>query len=273
MRWEVLLFFLVGTCVGSFLNVCIYRLPRGISIVRPGSHCPQCGTPINWYDNIPIFSFLALGGKCRRCKGEISQRYMLVEGLTGILFALVAYKFRVLGEYSYALVGAYLLLIGALMVSTFTDIELQIIPDAVTISGMAMAPLLSLLVPELHAKFSLLGRERIDSLIACGIGMGVGAGMLYVVGRLGKLVLQQEAMGGGDVKLMGMVGGFIGWQGTVMTFFLGAIIAAVVGVALLVRRRQRVIPFGPFLSVAAVAVMFYGDDIWSFLTALYTGGM
>jgi len=273
MLQEVILFFLVGACVGSFLNVCIYRLPRAMSIVKPGSHCPSCGTPIEWYDNIPIFSFVALGAKCRRCKGGISARYVLVEALTGVLFAFVAYRFRFLEGQPYALVVAYMLLVGGLVVSTFTDIELQIIPDQVTIGGMAIVPVLSLVVPALHEGFSLLGRERLDSLIACGIGMAVGAGMVYVVGQLGKLVLQQEAMGGGDVKLMGMVGGFLGWQGAVMTFFLGAIIAAVVGIALLVRKRQRVIPFGPFLSIAALAVTLYGDNIWSFLAAIYTGSI
>ncbi len=277
MWWETLLFFALGTCVGSFMNVCIYRLPRGLSIVKPGSHCPLCGTPIEWYDNIPIFSFLALGGRCRRCKAGISARYVLVESVTGALFAFAAYKLRALEGYSYGLVGAYLFLVAGLVVSTFTDIELQIIPDRITLGGMALAPVMSVVVPGLHEEFSLLGsgpgKERLDSLIACVIGIAVGAGMLYIVGFLGKLVLQEEAMGGGDVKLMGMVGGFLGWQGAIMTFFLGAIIAAAFGIALLLRRRQRVIPFGPFLSAAAVAVTFYGDEIWAFLAAVYAGGM
>ncbi len=273
MAWIIGVLFVMGACVGSLLNVCIYRIPRGLSIVRPGSHCPQCGSPIRWYDNIPILSYFLLRGQCRRCKGVISPRYALVEGLTGLLFALLGYKFRVMGHAPYGLVLAYILLAAGLVVATFTDLELRIIPDAITLGGIAIAPIVSLLVPELHRKFKLLDNGRLEALIACAIGMGAGAGMLYAVGYLGKMVLQQEAMGGGDIKLMGMVGGFLGWQGAVMTFFLGAIIAAFVGVGLLIRKRQRIIPFGPFLSAAAVAVTFFGNEIWRFLTAIYGGGV
>jgi len=266
--------FAFGLVIGSFLNVCIVRLPRDRSIVNPPSHCPVCRTPIRFYDNIPIISFLLLRAKCRSCGEPISWRYPLVELMNGLLYAWTVREFAVGGE-------AFLIMAfcSSLIVITFIDLDHQIIPDIITLPGMlvglAFAPLfmypladplpfhLGGLVP--HAGPYLTG--FLNSLI----GLFLGAAPLFAIGWTWEKLRHVEAMGGGDVKFMGMVGSFFGWKGALLTIMLGAIAGSVVGVLLITLKRhtlEKVIPFGPFLAAGALTTAFYGPDIISWYLGL-----
>lgn len=259
--------FIVGLLIGSFLNVCIARLPRGVSIVKPPSHCPRCRESIRFYDNIPILSFLILRGKCRRCGEPISWRYPLVELTNALLYVWIAREFWFGGE-------AILLMAfcSALIVITFIDFDHQIIPDSITLPGIligvSIAPFylftlneplpfnLGHLVP--HAWPHLI------SFLNSVIGMLCGAVPLLTIGWLWEKLRHVEAMGGGDVKLMGMVGAFLGWKGALLTIMLGALTGSIVGLGLIMLKRHhmdKVIPFGPFLALGAVTTAFYGTDI------------
>lgn len=283
-----------GAAFGSFANVVIYRLPReNLSISKPrNSFCPACKQTIAWYDNIPLLSFVILFGRCRRCKAHISLRYPLVEALSGFLFALSAYHFALpayssgcAGQWAaFAIACAFCL---ALLIIAFIDIDFRIIPDVIDKPGMLLAPVLSFAAPYLHLTgftqlLSWLGwnwqvsqpfswSDRLLALASSLAGMALGAGLTYGVGVAGKAVFRKEAMGFGDVKLMGMVGGLLGWQGAIMTFFLGCVIGAVVGMTLMAaaRRRDPHIPFGPFLAAAGVLVLFYQAQIRHFILETY----
>lgn len=264
----------LGLCIGSFLNVCVYRLPREMSLTHPGSHCPCCNEGIGWYDNIPVLSWLALRGLCRRCGVLISSRYLLVELLTGGVFLwiyhthLTAPPGSVLG--AIPTLGAYLVLASALIVSSFVDIERMVIPDEIAIGGMYVGPVLCAIWPEIIQHDSLLTGWVLEmmgastggavaGLAASVIGMGIGAGIIYAAAVFGKALFRKEAMGFGDVKFMGMVGAFIGWQGALLTFFVACVLGAVVGIALLIRRRDTHIPFGPYLATGSLVVMLHKD--------------
>ena len=270
--WTIMLF-VFGLMVGSFLNVCIYRLPRGGSLARPSrSYCPTCHETIAWYDNIPLFSYFALGRMCRRCGSLISPRYFIVELLTALGFVGI---FLVLYGHaeSPAVTTVYLILFSALIVSSFIDLELRIIPDEITFSGMLLAPLASLLVPKLH-NTPLHGRDLLffhdhawlGSLCACLVGMAVGSALIYVTGVVGKFVFRKEAMGMGDVKFMAVIGGVLGWKLVVLVFFVAPVIGSIVGIIILLKNRDHHIPYGPFLSIATVIVMLFGADILRMLT-------
>ena len=273
----------LGLCIGSFLNVCVYRLPREMSLTHPGSHCPCCNEGIAWYDNIPVLSWLALRGLCRRCGVLISPRYLLVELLTGGVFLwiyhahLAAPAGSVLG--AIPTLGAYLVLASALIVSSFVDIERMVIPDEVAIGGMYVGPVLCTIWPEIIQHDNLLTGWVLRMMGAnCGgplaglaasvIGMGIGAGVIYAAAVFGKALFRKEAMGFGDVKFMGMVGAFIGWQGALLTFFVACVLGAIVGIALLIRPRDTHIPFGPYLAVGSLVVMLHKDVtvrlLWDF---------
>jgi leader peptidase (prepilin peptidase)/N-methyltransferase len=266
--------FAFGLVIGSFLNVCIVRLPRDRSIVKPPSHCPVCRTPIRFYDNIPIISFLLLRGKCRSCGEPISWRYPLVELVNGLLYAWIVREFAVGGE-------AFLIMAfcSSLIVITFIDLDHQIIPDVITLPGMlvglTLAPFylypltdplpfhLGGLVP--HAGPYLTG--FLNSLI----GLFLGGAPLFAIGWIWEKLRHVEAMGGGDVKFMGMVGSFFGWKGALLTIMLGALAGSVVGVLLITLKRhtmEKVIPFGPFLAAGALTTAFYGHDIISWYLGL-----
>jgi leader peptidase (prepilin peptidase)/N-methyltransferase len=262
----------LGLCVGSFLNVCVYRLPREMSLMHPGSHCPCCNEPIGWYDNIPVLSWLALRGLCRRCGVLISPRYLLVELLTGGVFLWI-YHAHVTAQASVAVaakpsvlvaiptLGAYLILAAALIVSSFVDIERMVIPDEIAIGGMYVGPVLCAIWPEIILpKLNGSSGGMLGGLAASVIGMGIGAGIIYAAAVFGKALFRKEAMGFGDVKFMGMVGAFIGWQGALLTFFVACILGAVVGITLLIRRRDTHIPFGPYLAAGALLVMLHKDQ-------------
>ncbi len=260
--------FLFGTFVGSFLNVCIYRLPRGKSLANPPrSYCPICHEMIAWYDNIPLFSYFALGRMCRHCGSLISPRYFIVELLTALGFVGIFLVLRGRGELA-PVITVYLILFSALVVSSFVDLELRIIPDEISIGGMFIAPIISLIVPSLHYN-PIEGRELIffhdcaplGSLCACLVGMAAGAALIYVTGVLGKLVFRKEAMGMGDVKLMAVIGGVLGWKLVLVVFFVAPVIGSIVGLIILMRSREHHIPYGPFLSLATLIVMLVGGDI------------
>jgi len=277
------LVFSLGLCVGSFLNVCIYRMPREMSLARPGSHCPFCNEPIAWYDNIPVLSWLSLGGLCRRCGVLISPRYVLVELLTGAVFVWIYAAHRAAAPDAPlahpATFGAYIALASALIAASFVDIERMVIPDEVSVGGMYVGPILCAIFPGIIEHDALLtgwllrvtgasGSDHLAGAVASVLGMGVGAAVIYAAGVFGKKLFRKEAMGFGDVKLMGMTGAFIGWQGALLAFFLACIFGAVIGIALLVRRRDTHIPFGPYLAAGTLTVMVHKPAVlhvlWNF---------
>ncbi len=231
----------IGAVIGSFLNVVIVRLPRNESLVAPRSRCRACGTELHWFDNIPVLSFLALRGRCRACGAAISWRYPAIEGLTALLFAAAAWR-----STSTTDLVLMCLFFAALVAIAGIDLEHQLIPDRITLPGIAMGFLTSFLGTRL---------SWLDSLI--GI-LGVG-GILVAV-----IILSGGGMGGGDVKLGAMMGAFLGYKLALLALFLAVILGGFVALALLftgIRRRKDPIPFGPFLAMAAAIAMLWGGTI------------
>lgn len=265
--WAVyftLLVFLLGACIGSFLNVCIHRIPREESIVHPRSHCPSCNQLIAWYDNLPMLSYFLLRGRCRHCRAVISPRYALVEMLTAVLFLAVW------NLYGWDLrTPVYLVMVSGLLLGTFVDLEHYIIPDRVSLGGMVTGLLFSALVPALHQETA-----PGPALLASVIGLAAGAGSLFIVGELGRLVLKKDAMGLGDVKLLGGIGAYLGWTGVLFTVLISSLIGSVAGVSLILcgkREWQGRLPYGPFLAVGAVAWIFGGRELWARYVEWITG--
>ena len=343
--WSVI-FFAFGSIVGSFLNVCIYRMPLELSVIAPPSHCPHCKYSIPWYLNIPLFTWLFLGGKCANCRAPISSRYFFVELLTGLAFLA---SWLAVGRTSAWLALAYCLVLAGFIVATFIDFEHFIIPDEITIGGMVAGAVCSFAVPALHGTDS-----HAVALFRSFVGMGVGAGVVYAVVRIGKLlfgrqqidlpentriiftetgvvlpdrevpfeelfyrktdvvtmeaktvelidrcyarttvrlmqekliigddemdpepikqmevvadriVLPREAMGFGDVKFMGAIGAFLGWKAAAFSLMVSSILGAIVGLILIVLRKQEWssrLPYGPYIAVAAVIWMFAGPAL------------
>ena len=233
-----------GAMVGSFLNVCIYRLPRGESIVWPGSRCPSCQAPIPAYDNIPILSFLVLLGRCRRCRAPIRWRYPLVEALNGFGYLLLFWSYGLTWT-----TAAYALLFSSLLVVTFIDLDHQIIPDLITLPGI--------IIGLVAAAFVL--PPGVPGFWGGLIGLLVGGGFFYVVA-----VMSRGGMGGGDIKLIAMIGAFLGWHLVLLTIFLASLTGAVVGLGLMAFKgmgRKTPIPFGPFLALGAIMAIFWGTAI------------
>lgn len=274
--------FLLGAVTGSFLNVCIHRLPRGFLLHRPPSHCPFCNEPIRWHDNIPILSYLLLGRRCRFCGIRISPRYALVEGLTGLLFAYVTWRLGCGPHFDFARLGVGIALTTALVAVSFIDIEFRIIPDEISLPGALLAPLVSLALPSIHeirepylveTMARLLGLTpaawpRACALLASLVGMGVGAGIIWALGVVGRAIFRKEAMGFGDVKLMALVGGILGWKLALLGIVLGAFVGAVVGLLMLLRTRDTRLPFGPYLSLGSLVAMLHAGDIARLLEQL-----
>jgi len=260
--------FVSGTFVGSFINVCVYRLPIGGSIVWPPSHCTVCGEPIKWYDNIPLVSYLVLRGQCRVCLSPFSVRYFIVELATGCVF-LVAWLKTCRGELSTAQFWAFLPLLCAFLASTITDLERFIIPDEISVTGMVVGMLLSVILPEIQPRGDIfmsylaprIEGEHVAGLVRSGVGVVIGAGVVEIVGVAGRTILRKEAMGFGDVKFMGMVGAFLGPTRAAAILPLASVIGAVVGLAILVTRRSHRIPFAPYLSAAGFAVVLFEKDL------------
>lgn len=246
---------LFGACIGSFLNVCIYRIPKDLSVIRPGSRCPACGTAIAWYDNIPLVSWLALGARCRACGARIPARYVVVEALMALLWAALAWRY----EWDIR-APVYAIAVAGLTLATFVDLDEMYIPDRVSIGGLAFGLAASGLWPELHDAATPWG-----GFAASLIGAATGAGTLALLGWVGSRIFGQEAMGLGDVKLMGAIGALFGWGGVVFVFLLSSLTGAATGLTLVALRRRELrsaIPFGPFIALGAVAWMFAGRDWW-----------
>jgi len=321
--------FWMGACIGSFLNVCVYRIPLANSlwdqlkcIAVRGSFCPRCKTPIHWYDNIPIIGWLSLRGRCRSCGQSISMRYPLVELFNALLFVLVYWLevpfgfsqelsksavFADLGPQSIPGLGSlsplmflhlrmvfHLVLIEALLVASLIDWDLMIIPDGTTIPQTIFAVVASTifgrlhLVPAWHQDPFLLQDFRIalpkslhpwltpewsvpewfstsphlHGLLVSVAGLVVGATIVAVVRSIGTRVLRREAMGDGDIFLMAMVGAFLGWQATVIAFFLAAFLASAAQIVTLSIRLDKEIPYGPYLSLATLLVLLGWKDVW-----------
>lgn len=246
--------FLFGLFIGSFLNVCIYRIPRNMSIVLPSSRCPLCSTPLRPWDNIPLLSYATLGGRCRYCKGRISPRYPLIEFLNGALYALVAWRFGPVWN-----LPVYAAVCSVLLVITFIDLDFQIIPDRITLPGIPLGLLAgSLLLPDPFMRAEQLGFR------ASFIGAAAGFGFFYLVAFLSIKILKKEGMGGGDIKLMAMIGAFLGWKAVILTTFLGSLSGSAAGIMAMLRKGQgrgMLIPFGPFLAFGALVTIFFGQEI------------
>ena len=246
--------FLIGICIGSFLNVCIYRMGREQSIVKPASHCPHCQKPIRWFDNIPLVSYLVLRGRCRDCGQKISFRYFFVELLTGLVFLALFKKFGVSIHFF-----AYTILSCGLLVATFVDFDFQIIPDEISLGGIVVGVVLSFIFPLLH-----LTSLHLRSLEQSLLGALVGGGVLWILGCIGNFIFKKESMGGGDVKLLAMIGAFLGWKRTLLVLPVASLIGSVVGIIIKLKTKESVIAFGPYLSLGALACIFWADKILSF---------
>ena len=234
-----------GLVIGSFLNVCILRWgaePKQ-SVVRPPSRCPRCGAGVAWYDNVPVLSWLVLRGRCRSCGEPISIQYPLVELATGLLWALMAWRS---GPTLEALRGSVL---GTILLGiALTDARAYIIPDEFTWGGLALGLLFALAV----------GAQALGQAL---LGAAVGFGLLWLVGAVGGWVLKQEAMGGGDIKMMAMVGAFVGWQGVFLTIFLGSVVGTLVFGPLALVGKKKEVPFGIFLAMGAVVTFLWGGQL------------
>ncbi len=244
--------FLIGICIGSFLNVCIYRMGREQSVVRPSSHCPKCLKPIRPIDNIPLVSYIALRGKCRDCGTKISFRYFFVELLTGLLFLMI-YRVFGLSVQSFA----YMVMSSGLIVATFVDFDFRIIPDEISLGGIAVGLILSFIFPiSIH---HVAGHFR--GLLYSLLGALVGGGILWILGCIGDYIFKKESMGGGDIKLLAMIGSFLGWQTALLVLPVSSLIGAVVGVIIKIRTKNSLIAFGPYLAMAALICVFWKDKI------------
>ncbi len=232
--------------MGSFLNVCIFRVPQNLSIVFPRSFCPYCQKPIPAYDNIPLLSYLFLSGKCRYCRTKISWRYPLVEGLTGTIALLLYIQFGLTWVFLSLFAFA-----AAMIVITFIDLDHRIIPDVISLPGIGIGLLLSFLLPMIPVKDSLIG------IIA-------GGGTLFAVAYIYEAVTKREGMGGGDVKLLAMIGAWLGWKAILFTLFFASLSGTFIGGGVMLLRKQGrhyAIPFGPFLAFSALAYIFFGPQL------------
>jgi leader peptidase (prepilin peptidase)/N-methyltransferase len=245
----LILIILLGLALGSFANVCIYRIPQRKSILLPSSFCPKCGAKIRIYDNIPILSYIILKGKCRECQARISIQYPLVEFLTAALLVSTYLHFGLTWEF--AARGIFVIL---MVLTFFIDLKHRIIPDVLTFPGIILGFALSFVVKSPSVLNSLLG-------------IVVGGAMFYLAAILGELLFKKESMGGGDIKLAMLLGAFLGWKNILLVLFLSAFLGSLIGgIALFFSKdvkETRTIPFGPFLALAAVIAMFVGDAVIS----------
>ena len=271
--------FAVGTVVGSFANVCVHRIPAEKSVIWPGSHCPKCLGPIRARDNVPVLGWLILGGSCRRCGLPISPRYPLIELLVGLLFVAVyvvdvAYApIGMLNVTDFTRLAYHLVLVALLVVATFIDFDLYIIPDGVTVTGMVLGLALGTIAPGLRPEPASAASPT-GGLVVGLLGLVVGGGIVWAIRIFGGLVFRREAMGFGDVTLLAMIGTFLGWRAAVLVFFFAPFLG--LGHSLLralkiaakklsgskVRGSDHEIPYGPYLSLAALGVMLAWPWLW-----------
>jgi leader peptidase (prepilin peptidase) / N-methyltransferase len=273
--------FLFGACVGSFLNVVIYRVPLEKSIVFPNSSCPNCQNPIKPFDNIPILSWLILGGKCRNCKNPISGRYPTIELITALLFLVVFWQ---IGFTLFLPVG--FIFVATMISLIFIDSEHMILPDVITFPLMFFALIVRIIYPIIY-QTDFFHDTRVAplfsmdpgipgwlvSLLGAGLGGLAGGGSLWLVGEIWKRLRGIEAMGFGDVKMMFGVGALLGWQLTILTIFLGALAGSVIGIFVMMKDRengmQAKIPFGIFLGIGAITALLFGEKIINWYVASF----
>jgi leader peptidase (prepilin peptidase)/N-methyltransferase len=244
----------VGLAVGSFFNVVIHRLPRGASIAYPASKCPHCEHPLRWYDNIPVLGYLWLRGRCRHCRTPISIRYPIVEILTMVLFLVHLYVFGWT-----LLMGIRLAFACALLVLFAIDLEHQLLPNVITLPGIAAGLIVSVIAP--------------PGLLDAVLGAILGGGVLWLIGAAYWRATGQEGMGGGDVKMLAMIGAFLGWQLVLVTLVLSSVAGSVVGLLLIVTRRgsmKYALPYGTFLAIGALVASLAGARIVAWYVGLYS---
>ena len=243
----------VGLCVGSFLNVCIYRLPRRASLLTPRSRCPGCDYQLTWYDNIPVISYLVLLGRCRRCRARINVRYPIVELLTAVVFLLHYLAFGLT-----ALLVVRLLFACAMIVLFAIDLEHQILPNVITLPGLAAGLVFSLAFP--------------PGVLDAALGAIIGGGVLWLIGEAYYRYSGQEGMGGGDVKMLAMIGAFLGWKLVLVTLIVSSLAGSLLGVLIILSRRgdlKKALPYGTFLAMGALFASLYGERVVDWYTGLY----
>lgn len=242
--------FIFGAAIGSFLNVCIFRIPAKVSIVKPSSQCPSCHQPIRFYDNIPIISFILLKARCRNCGEKISWRYPLVELITAIFALLLFMKFGLSLNFI-----VFFVFTAVLIVITFIDLDHQIIPDILSLPGIPIFFLAAVFIVKVPWYEAL-------------IGLLIGGGVLFAIAFVYEFITKREGMGGGDMKLLAMIGGFFGWKSLIFILLFSSFTGALVGIAAMIIKKKDMkyaVPFGPFLSAAAVAYVFVGEIFMRFL--------
>jgi leader peptidase (prepilin peptidase)/N-methyltransferase len=243
---EIFLVFVLGLIVGSFSNVCIYRIPRNESVIYPASHCPKCRTKIKPIDNIPLLSYILLKGRCRNCGSKISIQYPVVEFLTGLIYLII---YLIYGLSIQSLV--YIILSSALIIITFIDLQEQMIPDVISLPGIVVGLILSFIVPYI-------------SFMNSALGALVGGGIILIIAWVGSIIFKKEAMGGGDIKLATMIGAFLGWRYMVISLFFGFFLGALTGIVLImtkIKKREDAIPFGPFIALGSIITLLCGEKI------------
>lgn len=242
----IILIIILGLAWGSFLNVCIYRIPLKKSLILSRSLCPNCKKKIAWYDNLPILSYLILKGKCRNCKHKISIQYPVVELLSALLLFLAYLKFDLSWQFFSSFV-----LISILIVVSFIDLNHRIIPDIITLPGIVLGLFFSYFNPQ-------------ASLLASVIGFLSGGLSFYLLAYVGEAVFKKESMGGGDIKLAALLGAFLGWKNLIVVILLASFLGALIGglkLTLSKSKKDKTIPFGPFLAIASVVALFWGESL------------
>jgi leader peptidase (prepilin peptidase) / N-methyltransferase len=255
MWMSVVLACSLGLLIGSFLNVVIHRLPRKQSLMWPGSHCPACDTSIAPLDNIPLLSYAFLKGCCRSCGIHITGRYPTVEAVNGLAYGLIVWYFGL--GYQSVIYAAFF---SALLAVSYIDFDYQIIPDAITLPGIGLGVLTAVTVLPTGLWNSVFG-------------LLLGGGVLFVLAWISPYLFGKEGMGGGDIKLLAMIGAFLGWKAVVLTMLIGAIIGAIVGVTLIackILRRDQYLPFGPFLALGAIVSMFFHQELFNWYVGFIT---
>jgi leader peptidase (prepilin peptidase)/N-methyltransferase len=255
---DIVLVFLFGAIVGSFLNVCIIRIPKGESILYPSSHCPACKKPVRVWDNVPLVSYLLLRGQCRSCGGRISSRYFFVELLMACLAVVLYYQFG----FSLAFLVSFVF-VAALVVISFIDLDVRIVPDVISLPGIVTGLL-----------FSIVGRyvihdsfDVIPSPLSALVGVLVGGGFLLALAWAYEAFTGIEGMGGGDIKLLAMIGAFLGWTSIPFTIFFASLTGSVIGLGFMIAKgvgRRFALPFAPFLCLGALFYLFFGDRLVEF---------
>jgi leader peptidase (prepilin peptidase)/N-methyltransferase len=245
---ETIFIFILGLIVGSFSNVCIYRIPKNESIIFPASHCPKCHSNISPVDNIPLLSYILLKGRCRNCKSKISIQYPIVELLTGLIYLIIS---LIYGLSIQTLI--YIILSSALIIIAFIDLNEEIVPDVISLPGIVIGFIISFFVTYI-------------SFIDSALGILAGGGIILIIGLAGSVIFKKEAMGGGDVKLAAMIGAFLGWKYIIISLFLGFFLGALAGIILIlskIKSKEDMVPFGPFIVLGSFITILWGEKIIS----------